>query len=123
MSTGQMALGIITVVLAIVVAVAGATWVILEEINESHVELQKQISESHVELQKQINESRVEFHKEIGEVREEIGEVREEIGELRGDIEKLDSKLDEFKESHEREHDLFYDAASRNGRENSTSAN
>ena len=98
--------------LAIIATIIGGTWVILEEINETRVELHKEISESHVELQKQISESRVEFHKESGKVRVEIREentkTREEVGGLRGDFGNLGSKFDEFKDSHEREHDLFY---------------
>ena len=76
--------------LAVIAVVVGAAWAILAEIHES----------------------RVEFHKEIGEVRVEIREEsaknRVEIEELRVEIEKLDAKLDDFKDSHEREHDLFY---------------
>ncbi|MCY4053569.1 MAG: hypothetical protein OXE98_06785 [Hyphomicrobiales bacterium] len=101
MSTGQMIVGVATIVFTVIATVVGGTWVILEEINESHVELQKQI-----------NESRVEFHKETGEVRVEIREenakTREEVGGLRGDVANVGSKFDEFEDSHRREHDLFY---------------
>ena len=49
-----------------------------------------------------------------------MGELREEISNLRGDIGKLDAKLDEFKDFHEREHDLF---AAKGDNENSNPAN
>ena len=94
MSTRQMTIGIISIILTVIIAVAGGTWAISEKINTSHVELLEENAKTRDELRKEIGELRVEFHKNIGE--------------LRGDIEKLDSKLDEFIDSHEREHDLFY---------------
>ena len=113
MSTGQMIVGVATIAFTVIATAVGRTWVILEEINESHIELQKQI-----------NESRVEFHKETGEVRVEIREenakTREEVGGLRGDVANVGSKFDEFEDSHRREHDLF---TAKEGSENSTSAN
>ena len=109
--------------LAVIAVVVGAAWTILAENHESRIEFQKEIGEVRVEIRKEIGGLRVEIReenaktrdelrKEINELRKEISELRAEfhknMGELRGDIEKLDSKLDEFKDSHEREHDLFY---------------
>ena len=79
MSTGQMTMGIITIVLTVIIAVAGAVWAISERINTSHAELLEESAKTRVEVEK-----------------------------LRGDIERLESKFDEFRDSHEREHDLFY---------------
>ena len=90
MSTGQMTIGIITIVLAMIITLAGAVWVISEKINASHVELLEENAKTRVELL------------------EESAKTRVEIEKLRGDIERLESKFDEFKDSHEREHDLFY---------------
>ena len=76
--------------LAVIAVVVGAAWAILAENHESRIEFQKGISELRVEI------------------REENAKTRVEIEGLRGDIERLDDKLDDFKDSHEREHDLFY---------------
>ena len=65
--------------LAVIAVVVGAAWAILAEIHES----------------------RIEF-------REENAKTLVEIEGLRGDIGKLDAKLDDFKDSHGREHDIFY---------------
>ena len=108
MSTGQMTIGIITIVLAMIITLAGAVWVISEKINASHVELLEENAETRVEIEKvrvEIEKVRVENREENAKTRDEL---RKEIGELRGDIERLDGKFDEFKDSHEREHDLFY---------------
>ena len=116
MSIGQMTMGIITIVLAVIIAVAGATWVISEKINASHVELLEENAKTRDELRKEIGVLRNEFHKNMGD-------IREEINNLRRDVENIDTKVDEFKDSHEREHDLFYDAAAKDDEEISTSAN
>ena len=97
MSTGQMTMGIITIVLAMIIAVAGAVWAISERINASHVELLEENAKTRVELLEESAKTRVEIEK-----------LRGDVERLRGDIEKLESKFDEFKDSHEREHDLFY---------------
>ena len=98
--------------LAVIAVVVGAAWTILAENHESRIEFQKEIGEVRVEIREENAKTRDELRKEINELRKEISELRAEfhknMSELRGDIEKLDSKLDEFKDSHEREHDLFY---------------
>ena len=124
MSTGQMTIGIITIVLAMIITLAGAVWVISEKINASHVELLEENIKIRVEIEKiriEIEKIRVEIREENAktrdELREEIGKFRVEfhknMGELRGDIKKLETKLDEFRDFHEREHDLFYDQGGR----------
>ena len=65
--------------LAVIAVVVGAAWAILVEIHESRIEFREENAKTLVEIEK-----------------------------LRGGIEKLDAKLDDFKDSHEREHDLFY---------------
>ena len=86
MSTKQIigvAVGFVTIMFTIIASSIGGTWVLSEKINASHAELRVEILEENAKL-------------------------RVEIEKLRGDIGELDGKLDEFKDSHEREHDLFY---------------
>ena len=116
MSTGQMIVGVATIVFTVIAAVATATWVLSEKINESRVEFHKEIGEVHEEM----GEIRVEIREENAKTRDE---TRKEIGELRGYIGNIDTKVDEFKDFHEREHDIFYGAADKDDKENSTSAN
>ena len=119
MSTGQMTMGIITIVLAMIIAVAGAVWAISERINASHVELLEENAKTRAELLEEnakiraelLEENakiRAEFLEESAKTRVEIEKLRGDVERLRGDIERLESKFDEFKDSHEREHDLFY---------------
>ena len=108
MNTGQivgLTVAVITIVFAIIASAIGGTWMLSEKINASNAELR-------VEIREENAKTRDELRKEIGELRNEVREenakTRVEIEGLRGDIERLDSKFDEFKDSHEREHDLFY---------------
>ena len=127
MSTGQMIVGVATIVFTVIAAVATATWVLSEKINESRVEFHKEIGEVREEMGEIRVEIREENAKTRDETRKEIGELRVEfhknMGELRGYIGNIDTKVNEFKGFHEREHDIFYGAADKDDKENSTSAN
>ncbi|MCY4031571.1 MAG: hypothetical protein OXF05_05590 [Hyphomicrobiales bacterium] len=104
--------GAIVAVFSIMATIIGATWILSEKINEVRVEL-------HIEI--------AEVREEIGKVREDMakgeGKIREDISNLRGDVVNIGTKLEEFKESHRREHDIFYNASAKNDEENSSSAN
>ena len=102
--------------LAIIATIIGATWVLSEKISDFRVDLHKEIAEVRVEICKESGTTRDEFRKEIGN-------VRVDVGYLLGDVANAGSKLDEFKESHRREHDLSRNPAANEDEENSTSAN
>ena len=109
--------------LTVVVTIIGATWMLLGEISEvreSVSVLREEVRESISVLRGEVRESisalRGEVRESIsalrGEIRESVstlrGEARESASVLRGDITNVSTKFDEFTDSHEREHDLFY---------------
>ena len=106
-------IGVITgatvAVFSIMATIIGATWMLSESFH-------KEIAEIRVEIREENAETRNEFRKENNE-------TRKDIGGLRTDIRGIDTKFDEFKESHRREHDLFRNPTAKKDEENSTSAN
>ena len=104
--------GVATPMLTVVVTIIGATWMLLGEISE----VRESVSVLRGEVRESISALRGEVRESIsalrGEIRESVstlrGEARESASVLRGDITNVSTKFDEFTDSHEREHDLFY---------------